>query len=40
MDRLRLFTLASFALGLAWGASTPALANILIQVDKSSQTMT
>jgi lipoprotein-anchoring transpeptidase ErfK/SrfK len=40
MGRLRFFTLTLLALGLACGANTPALANILIQVDKSIQTMT
>lgn len=40
MSRLRLFAIALLALGLACSPSKPALANILIQIDKSSQTMT
>jgi lipoprotein-anchoring transpeptidase ErfK/SrfK len=40
MKRLRLFAFTLLALGVACGDSNPALANILIQIDKSSQTMT
>ena len=40
MKRLRLPTVALFALGVICGAGTPAFANILIQIDKPSQTMT
>ena len=40
MKRLRLLAVALLAASLACGASKPALANILIQIDKPSQTMT
>ena len=40
MRRLRLLAVTLFALGLTCAPSRPALANILIQVDKPTQTMT
>ena len=40
MRRLRLLAIAFLVAGLACAASAPALANILIQIDKPSQTMT
>ena len=40
MGRLRLVAIALFIVGLAWAPSTSAFANILIQIDKPSQTMT
>ena len=40
MGRLRLLAVAFIVAGLACAASAPAFANILIQIDKPSQTMT
>src|SRR3990170_179891 len=40
MERLRLLAVPLLALGLACGAGKPAFANILIQIDKPTQTMT
>jgi L,D-transpeptidase catalytic domain len=40
MKRLRLIAIAFLVAGLACAASAPAFANILIQIDKPSQTMT
>jgi hypothetical protein len=40
MAHLRVFTTQLLAVGLACTASKPAVANILIQVDKPTQTMT
>ena len=40
MGRVRLVAIALFIVGLAWAPSTSAFANILIQIDKPSQTMT
>ena len=40
MKPLRLFAVILFALALACATNRPALANILIQIDKPSQTMT
>jgi L,D-transpeptidase catalytic domain len=40
MQRLRLLAVRVLALGLACLAGEPALANILIQIDKPTQTMT
>ena len=40
MKRLRLLAVPLLALGLVCGAGTAAFANILIQIDKPSQTMT
>ena len=40
MRRFRLGAIAFLVAGLAWAASVPAFANILIQIDKPSQTMT
>ena len=40
MGRLRLLDVAFIVAGLACAASAPAFANILIQIDKPTQTMT
>jgi lipoprotein-anchoring transpeptidase ErfK/SrfK len=40
MKHLKLLAVPMLALGLACGAGAPAVANILIQIDKSSQIMT
>ena len=40
MGRLRLLAVAFIVAGLDCAASAPAFANILIQIDKPSQTMT
>ena len=40
MGRLRLLAVAFIVAGLACAASAPVFANILIQIDKPSQTMT
>src|SRR5512147_1730277 len=40
MSGLRLLAIAIFFAGLAYAVSAPAFANILIQIDKPSQTMT
>jgi lipoprotein-anchoring transpeptidase ErfK/SrfK len=40
MERLRLFAAQLLAIGLACAASKAAVANILIQIDKPTQTMT
>ena len=40
MKRLRLFAVTLLALGLTCTAGEPALATILVQIDKPSQTMT
>jgi hypothetical protein len=40
MKRLRLLAVPLLALGLACGGAKPACANILIQIDKPTQTMT
>ena len=40
MKRLKLLAVPVLALGLVCGAGSPAFANILIQIDKPSQTMT